>query len=294
MREAQRTSWSRLARPTLAVVVLLQAAGLVLTTLKQGTSVGSWLFMEARWSEQASIHFERGAVLLSVLACLVAIFARGPLRLLGAGLASAWYATLALMQWRMGGEPFSHLALLAHSSRIAAPLLLAVLDRRALTAWVLRLAVAGTFLAHGYEAWNLHPAFIDYLLSADMRLFKLGLTQPGAEALLHLIGIHDFIIAALTLGWRNFRALLLGAAGWGVITALARIVHGGEGALHLALIRAANGGLPLVLFLLSRPAPVGLSLLGLRPRLSPTPSPDGAGPALLGAPEPSDEARPAR
>ncbi len=250
--DTSQSGLSRFAVPVLAAVVLLQALGLVLTTLREGTPLGTWMFILLKWSEATSIVLERAGTLVAVLASLAAVSVRRPLpRLLAAGVVSAWFTALALGEWRIGGAPFTSLALPAHATRIVAPLLLALWDRRAVAKWALRVGIALTFAIHGWEAYQLHPGFIDFLLAADLRLFGLGLEQQGAELLLRLIGALDVVLAALVLTGRDFRPVLAWAAVWGVVTALSRVVQGGEGAAHMALIRAANGGLPLVLLLLT-------------------------------------------
>ncbi len=246
-------SLSRFAAPALALVVLLQAAGLALSTAREGTSLGSLMFVGLGWSEPLSLALERAGTLIAVVGCLLAVLVRRPtLRLVAASVASAWCLALALGEWKVAGAPYSEVALPAHATRIAAPLLLALWNRRTAMLWVLRLSIALTFAIHGMEALGLHPRFIDYILYADQRLFGLGLEQEGAELLLRLIGIQDVVLALLVLTGRDFRRVLGWMALWGAITALSRFVQGGQGALHQTLIRTANAGLPLVLLLLSQ------------------------------------------
>lgn len=245
-------SSSRFASRVLAFVVLLQALGLALTAAREGTSIGTWLFVERGWSEALSITLERAGTLAAMLGCLLAVFARGPaVRLAGAVGASAWCLALALFESKVGGAPYTEVALPAHAIRVAAPLLLALLHRRGAAVSVLRVSIALTFAIHGFEALGLHPGFIDYLLAADQRLFGLGLEQGEAEILLRLIGIHDVVLAVLVLSGRETRHVLGWMALWGAVTALSRVVQGGGGAAHHALIRVANAGLPLVLLFLS-------------------------------------------
>ena len=170
---------ARFARIALAVVLLTQVAGLLLSLHREGTAVGTWIFLELRWAEATSILIERACSVVALLGCLMAIFARSSnARVVGAGIASTWFAALALAEWRMGGAPFTELALAAHATRIAAPMVLAAWDRVRVMRWILRVSVAATFMVHGFESLNLHPGFVDYLLAADLRLFGLGL-EPG-------------------------------------------------------------------------------------------------------------------
>ncbi len=251
-RAPERTGVSHLARPVLAAVVLVQAAGQIIATSREPTAVGSWLFLFQEWPESASQGFEWAGTLLAALGSLAVVIARAPrLRLIGAAMASGWFVALPLAEWRIGGAPFTELALVAQATRIAAPLVLAVWDRQHAAEWLLRPAVALTFAAHGLEAFRLHPAFVDYLLAADRFVFGAGLTQHGAELLLRVIGVHDLALATFVLlGGR--RAWVLGwMTCWGLVTAGSRVVQGGDTALYLSLIRVANGGLPLILLLLS-------------------------------------------
>lgn len=237
----------------LGFVLLIQAAGLVLTVDREGTPIGSWLFLELRWAEAASLVFERVMTVITVAAALFAVLTRSArIRIAAASIVSLTFLAIAIGEWRMGGAPFTDWAVPAHATRIAAPLIFACWDRRSAALWVLRIAIAITFAIHGVEAFLLHPQFIDFILIADQRIFGFGLQQSGAEVLLRVIGVQDIIIAALVLSGRRLTPVLAWAAAWGVTTAFSRMVLGGEGALHHSLIRAANGGLPLVLLLTSR------------------------------------------
>jgi hypothetical protein len=239
--------------PVLGLVVLLQTWGMVAWTLRAGTPVGTLLFIHLRWSEAHSLLLERGLTALAVSGAVLALLARPlGLRLAGGALSGLWMAALAAAEWRTGGAPFTDLALPAHATRIAAPVLLALGARSpGAVLTVLRWAVASTFLIHGVESLALHPRFVDFLLVADVRLFHTGMSEEAAGWLLRLIGAHDVALAVLVVARRASPAALAWMAFWGAVTAGARVVQGGEAALHHALIRAANAGLPLALLLLS-------------------------------------------
>lgn len=262
---------SRFAAWVLALVVLLQAAGLALSTAREGTSLGTLMFVELGWSEAVFLALERAGTLLAVVACLLAVLVRKPTtRLVAAGVASVWCLALALGEWKVGGAPYAEVSLPAHATRIAAPLLLALWSRPGATRAVLRVSIALTFAIHGMEAFGLHPRFIDLLLAADARIFHLGLEQETAEHLLRLIGLHDVVLAVLVLLGRDSRRTLGWMALWGAVTALSRVVQGGEGALHQTLIRTANAGLPLVLLLLPQRTSMNSTSLRLGGRLART------------------------
>jgi acid phosphatase type 7 len=232
-------------------VVLLQALGLVVGVLRESSHLGAYFFLIRGWPEASAQLLERAGAGVVLLGSLAAVFGRGTgVRLAGGLAASLFFALLAGMEMRMGGVPFSSWALPAHASRMLAPLVLALWHRPGAAAWLARGAVAVTFLVHGVEALALHPHFIDFILVADMRIFGLGLTQSSAETLLILIGVQDLVLALLIVSGRDLRPVLAFAAFWGFVTAASRMVMGGQYATHLTLMRAANGGLPLVLLLL--------------------------------------------
>lgn len=168
-----------------------------------------------------------------------------------------WFLLDAGSSTWIGGSFLSSLSVPAHATRIVAPLALALialwpsrpeLPRWRLDSglWLLRLAAAATFIAHGYEAVQLHPLFVDYLIAAAATFFSYDLAQPTAELLLRGIGIIDFILAALLVTTR-WRAVAYYMAFWGVVTALSRIVYGGWNDAPQAFVRAANAGVPLAL-----------------------------------------------
>jgi len=103
-----------------------------------------------------------------------------------------------------------------------------------------------TFIGHGVEALMLKPIFVDYLAYAG-NLAGVALSTSHAELVLRGIGAVD-VGAGLALARRRSRTQVLAyMVYWGVITALFRVVFGGGEGLPEALLRVANGGVPLVL-----------------------------------------------
>ena len=74
------------------------------------------------------------------------------------------------------------------------------------------------------------------------------LSQASAEQLLTVIGLQDFILAALLL-LRRWRWIAGWMAIWGLATALSRVTSMGVDSWHQSVLRLANGGVPLTLFL---------------------------------------------
>ena len=105
--------------------------------------------------------------------------------------------------------------------------------------WTLRIALCGEFLGHGWYAFQAVPRFQAMLAGAT------GLSFESAATLLPVIGVIDFGIAALAL-IRPIRIVLLYAAIWGFLTALARPVSGVTDVFAF-IERLPNCGVPLAL-----------------------------------------------
>ena len=104
--------------------------------------------------------------------------------------------------------------------------------------WVLRIALCGEFLGHGIFAFRGAPHFQQLLTGS------LGITTEAAAAVLPVIGVIDFVVAALALA-KPVRIVLLYAALWGLLTGLARPAAGRE--VWDFVERWPNWGVPLAL-----------------------------------------------
>jgi hypothetical protein len=105
--------------------------------------------------------------------------------------------------------------------------------------WVLRIALCGEFLGHGYFAFVKSPNFVKLITGTT------GMGEDFALQVLPMIGVVDFTVAALALLW-PFRLLAIYAAMWGLMTALTRPLSG----MHIMdfVERWPNWGIPLALF----------------------------------------------
>lgn len=106
--------------------------------------------------------------------------------------------------------------------------------------WTLRIALFGEFLGHGIFAFRAVPNFQELMAGA------LGISTEAAAGILPVIGVIDFVVAALALVY-PMRAVLLYAALWGLLTGLARPVSGKE--IWDFVERWPNWGIPLALLL---------------------------------------------
>ena len=156
--------------------------------------------------------------------------------------------SLAGARTLQGGEEFSELALASNALRYSAPpaLWLLHLKRDRLATLLMRLALASTFAAHGYEALQQHPQFVDLVIPAARQYLGLQLTESEVRGILILIGVVDLAVAVGIL-LRRSRWILAYMAGWGFITLLSRPLSWGWERWPEAAIRCAHAGVPLAL-----------------------------------------------
>jgi len=116
---------------------------------------------------------------------------------------------------------------------------------------IMRIAIALTFAAHGIKALLADPQFVDFLLVFFRRIGMESVSEAQALTLLHMVGTIDLILAAHLLFFKleRNRMVLWWMAGWGVITAFARITYGGPGNWHEVLIRTSHCLVPIALLL---------------------------------------------
>lgn len=113
----------------------------------------------------------------------------------------------------------------------------------------MRLVVAIVFLAHGIEALQLNPKFVDLLLNSMQNVFGWSMSESTAVACLTTIGVVDIAIAIACVFVRS-RAILGWMAFWGLVTAVSRILANGWGmSWHETFTRAPHFGIPLAIVL---------------------------------------------
>lgn len=249
---------SKLTGWILRAAIALQCIGLFQIAMIDGTAVGTTLFMTLGWSEAAMLIVDRGAAWALVLAGL-SVVARPtrPALFVIAG----WFGIVGLLSWYQGGTFGYEYTLPGYATRILAPVALAVLvwpggDRAVRRVWaerLLRIAAAATFTAHGIEALEHHPRFIDYVITAFRRI-DVAISEDATRAMLTAIGVQDLFLAGLILT-RRWRGIALYMGFWGAITAGSRMVHMGVAKWPATLVRAANFGVPLALVALWSASP---------------------------------------
>lgn len=221
------------------------------------SEVNGWLFMKAGLPESVASLTDQIAAGLLVAVAVTVIFR--PIRAL-LFFNAAWMAAISFAVYSNPGTTVDVLAPISHAVRVAAPLGLALLPLHAgeelncgatkttLALWVLLLGAAATFTAHGIEALQHFGRFVDLIIGSAKQWLGWSVSQATAEQLLTVIGIQDILLALMLLS-RRWRWVAGWMAIWGLSTALSRVTTMGGGSWHQSLIRIANGGVPLALFL---------------------------------------------
>lgn len=242
------------ARWCLRITVAVQCWGVAWWTFVEESPIFGLLWFQGRGlSEAAALAVVRSAACLLMGAGLFTLWRSSAAVLLPV---AAWQLLLAVATTYLGGAFLSGLALPAQAVRIVSPIALLLLERPLPTALrdrvtpigMLRLAVAATFVAHGWKALRLSPNFLNYLFRASQRILQWELPQEVAETVLIGIGALDLLLAALLLT-RRWKSVAFYMAVWGFATAASRTVHSGWDASYESLLRAANGGAALAIAL---------------------------------------------
>jgi len=173
---------------------------------------------------------------------------------------AGWVFANSVLSWQMNVEDeFAATDSFGHAVRFVAPVVLLAFGTGTGSylklEWLLRIAIASTFIGHGLAAYWLKPGFVDLIVGTmdtffgdDWRL--AGQRESFALVTLPWIGRLDFLLAALILiPFKRLRTVALWMAIWGFVTAVSRVTAFGWERWPDFLIRMANGGLPLLLWL---------------------------------------------
>lgn len=236
--------------------VALAGFALAWSTWKFGAPVDETAFQKGWLGDEASLLLSRISAAALAFASLGALLRPNRLLFL---LIGTWFLFDALAVRWLDSNTVAWLAPASHAARFGTPLALVIAWRSlesgrvsARTAeWVLRIAVAVTFGAHGLEALQGHPAFVDLILASTNRLLDMRLIESHARMALQPIGWIDLALALGILVGRwpwiaGYMAL------WGAVTALSRITAGGLDRWPEALVRAPHLFTPLALAWLLR------------------------------------------
>ena len=117
---------------------------------------------------------------------------------------------------------------------------------------ILRLAIALTFVGHGFNAWLQHPQYVTFILTSSDSVLGANLDQSTAEAALRWIAVLDFLagvgVVFTRSEWFVSRWLLGYCAAWGLLTAASRVTAGGWMLWPETVLRAGHFLGPLALY----------------------------------------------
>lgn len=245
----------RIAVWLLRAAIVLFALGLALGLFTRvGSSLGSIALMHWNVPHSAILLAEKIGATVVLAAALSLLIRPTMLGLLAVAIPVFVEAVAAV---KAGGTHFFELTPYAHALRYMTPLALIPLianarffgtleTRCAISSWLLRVATATVFVIHGYEAWKLHPYFIDFVITAAYRVLELDLNEANAARILKIIAVAD-LIASICLLLKLSWPLLWWLAFWGLATALARPVTLGLLSYPEVLLRASHVLAPLAI-----------------------------------------------
>lgn len=237
---------SRSLRRSLSVLFALQTVGFTGLVLRDSTAVGA-LTLGALGASGARV-VDTAIVVLAITAGLAMGSGRRWSTVAGGGIAGAVMLTVSIAEVLHGGHFGSWLAPAAHAVRWATPIVIAALAMGATSATAIQAlrGLAGlVFVAHGMECLLGHPGFIDFLIRVPDRLWGLAVDETRASWVLTAIGALDVLVGTavslgaglVVTGWMTL---------WGFLTACVRLLYWGGSGWPDALVRVANGGVPLL------------------------------------------------
>jgi len=250
-----------LLKATLRVIVAVQCFGAAAMSLSMGadSTISEFLASDLNWPaekcQQVDDYAAYGLISCGVLTLLRPCW---PVLLPVAG----WFLGASIVPLVGNSSPTAILEPIEHAARYCAPLALLLLDfwppklksylgRTVACMWLLRLAAAATFAGHGIVAL-MHGMdgghFVELLTVTSDKVFGWEMSADETRWTLVAIGAIDIGLALNVLVSRS-KPIVVYMAIWGFATAASRLVVMGPQAYPEFLIRAANGGIPLVLLL---------------------------------------------
>lgn len=220
------------------------------------------------WSESTATAIQSGLGWMLLPAALILIWKSHPLVLL---VPIAFQVTNTIAMWRIAGGyslladwlPSEVLTLFPFATqllRLGGAVGLFTLcwkrehlqsshDRMRWTMEFLRWAAVIVFIAHGVEALQQNPEFLDLVVYSTYRVFGIEVSESFAATCLTVIGAVDVLVGLVCLVRRSTLAMGWMAV-WGAVTALSRVVAFGWAiGWHASFARAPHCGVPLAVAL---------------------------------------------
>jgi hypothetical protein len=215
------------------------------------TSINSILFLNLNLSDSFATYFDKISAFVLLGSFLAFLITKRATLLL---IPTLYAIALPVCQTILHSSFAYEYSLLSNGARIGLPLAL-YLFYKGEQSWtfekrfIIRVAIAMTFLGHGIEALMEHPKFIDFLIESSAIFFGYDLTEGSAIQMLALIGAADIVFAISGLikprVW-----IFTWMAAWGMVTAICRVVYFQWDGVFPMLLRSAHWALPVIVLLM--------------------------------------------
>ncbi len=233
----------------LKLALVFQTMGFAMEAFFYGSAIGKFFWLKFAISDQWAFSMDRLIVASVLVLSLVSLWK---------SYFSAFFAIFLYGLFRAfciyynGGSYLSELAFFTQMARYTMPLALAIscLKMRSPLAfvWSIKIAIAVTFVAHGFEALNLHPKFVDFIIKTFRIYLGVSVSEATCHYMLFVIGVAD-ILAAIALLIVNSKASIVYMAFWGALTAICRILYDPTNGLADTLSRVSHFAIPLALYM---------------------------------------------
>lgn len=234
----------------LKCALIFQLVGFLMESFFFGSAIGKFFWLKLEMSDNLAFQIDKGIVLAAFLIAVFSIFKSS---FISYFFIFSFCFFRAFCMFYNGGSISSDITFFTQMARYTLPLGIAMscLSQAKLPAAskILKLAIAVTFIAHGYEALCLHPKFTDFLIKTFRVYLGLVLTEEKTHFMLYVIGAVD-ILAAMSLILTNSRWSTSYMVFWGALTALCRVMYDSNNGLADTLDRVSHFAIPLALYLL--------------------------------------------
>jgi len=246
----------RVENPYIFILMLIlgiQLIGYTMYINANGSSIGKTLWFNFNIPDRIASGIDFYLAILFFPFLAIGIIKKNPWPFY---LCFLWLGSISVLTWYQGGSFSAPYSIFAHNNRYLLPACIAYwIHSRAPNQksyenlnFIFTISIAVVFFTHGIEAIEKNPDFIDYTLRFFRKYTPFQMKEKHAVMFLVGVGIQDILLAIAVILKPN-KWLFAYMAFWGTWTAVLRTVYSPSYGLAKTLLRAANGGIPLVLCL---------------------------------------------
>lgn len=233
------------------IVLFLQTVGQGGQMIFRSSAIESYLFLGLGISDSITSIIDTTVGCLLVLVTGINIWRPNRLICIAVGL---FFVLESIADTYMGGSFSAKYALASHAARFGLAFGVAFLaeansfkSNRNFAVNVIQFSICLTFVAHGLEAINHHPQFVDFIIGTTHKVTSLRISEPHATAFLLVVGMIDVLVAILVVSKINDKIALIYMLCWGLLTASIRIIYWAEMGFFPFWLRSSHWGIPLLL-----------------------------------------------